>query len=217
MPARRRFPLARLLLALALLGVALGLVWRYAVRDHVVPKNFGIVEPGRVYRSGELTPSTTRQVVEKYGIRTIIDLGTFEPGSAGDSREQRTARALGVTRYVFNLEGDSRGNPNEYVQALRLMTDPANQPVLVHCGAGSERTGAAIILYRHIIQNVPMSEAYDEACHYRHNPARNPWLFKTLLDFGGKIEVAYREGGLVPGAPPLPPPLPHGDQAAAAR
>jgi tyrosine-protein phosphatase SIW14 len=206
--ARRLVPIA---LALAL---AAGLFYRFAVRDNVFPKNFGVVEPGKVFRSGQLTPAAFRRVVEAHGVRTVVDLGSaLRPdGRTDDPRverlNQRVAESLGLTRYRFNLAGDGTGNPNYYVAALRVMTDPSAQPVLVHCGAGSERTGAAAILYRRLTAGTPIEQAYAEAGEYRHDARRNPRLKEVLDRYGEAIVRAARAGAGVPGADPLPPVTP---------
>ena len=190
----------------------------------ILPKRFGVVAEGKVYRSGELTPKAMRTIVEKYKIKTIIDLGADEPGSADDLRAQRTADALGVTRFVFRdpsggtvdgkpgnvLIGDATGNPNAYIQALRLMTDPSRQPVLVHCGAGTQRTGCAIILYRHIIEGLPTKDAFPEAARFDHDPQKNPLLTGMLERWGEKIAAAYANGSQIddPDAPKLAEPMP---------
>jgi protein tyrosine/serine phosphatase len=187
------------------LAVLLGaLAWQKAIKPNVIPKNFGVVVPGQIYRSGELTPSTLRKVVEENQIRTILDLGTFTEGSAGDRREQATAHALGVVRYRFSLNGDATGNPNFYVQALQLMNDPAKRPILVHCGAGSERTGCVVILYRNIIEGKAIDDVYTEALEYRHRPERNPRLRQVLDEWGSKIQRAFESGTQIPGIDPAP-------------
>lgn len=195
-------------------ALALGLFYRYWVRDNLFPKNFGVVEAGKVYRSGQLTPAAFRDVVEENGIRTIIDLGSaLRPDGSSDHaeverRNREVASALGVTRYRFDLLGDSTGNPNEYVQALRIMMDPAAQPVLVHCGAGSERTGAAVAIYRHLTGGVPLEAAYEEARSFKHDPRRNPKLKAYLDRYAEAIVRALRQGGLVPGEASVPAPEP---------
>lgn len=188
---------------LAALLVGSGM-WGLA-RPNVIPKNFGVVEEGRVYRSGELTPAAMERVVREHHIKTIIDLGAFEPGTAGELRMSRTAKALGVDRFLGNLEGDARGNPNYYLQALKIMSDPARQPVLVHCGAGSERTGCIVAIYRNAVQGVPLGEGYEEARHYRHDPRRNPHLKEVLDLWGAKVVEAFKTGRPLPGADPLAP------------
>lgn len=206
--------------ALLVAAVALGLFYRYGVRDHVFAKNFGVVDAGKVYRSGQLTPAVFRRVVEEHGIRTIIDLGSaLRPDGKSDDaaverRNREVAAALGVTRYRFDLIGDATGNPNEYVQALEIMTDPAAHPVLVHCGAGSERTGAAIAIYRHVTGGVPLEAAYEEARSFKHDPRRNPKLKAYLDRYAEEIVRALRLGAQVPGEAPVPAPEPAPEGAA---
>lgn len=171
------------------------------VRPQIVPKNFGVVEEGTVYRSGELTPAATRRVVRERGIKTIIDLGAYSDSDFEERIAARTAAALGAERRVFRLEGDGTGNPNAYVEALRIITDPAKQPVLVHCSAGSQRTSACVLLYREIVQGRPFAQEMDEAYAHGHDPARNTRLRPYLEQWREKIAAAYRSGGLIDGQP----------------
>lgn len=203
---RAAFSVARFLrnaLAVALIVTGGVLAYREWVRPNLFPKNFGVVTEGVLYRSGKLTPAATEKVVHAHGIRTIVDLGAFEPGTRGERLAQRTADALGVVRVRLDLEGDATGNPNYYAQALRIMTDPERQPVLVQCGAGSERTGCAIAMYRHLVEGVPMDDAYAETLRYKHNPRRNPRLREVFDAWTEPVGRALREGGQVPGAKPL--------------
>lgn len=205
-PRRDAGPARALLIILA----AVLAVWFYAdaVRPNLVPKNFGVVDAGKLYRAGELTNAAMRRVVEEHRVRTIVDLGAFEPGSRDDRRAADVADALGVERFRFNLHGDATGNPNNYVQALAIMTDPAKQPVLVHCGAGSERTGCAVVLYRAAVQRQSVPESYPETFEFKHRDEQNPWLRKTLEAWGIKVLRAHAAGVQIPGVDPLPDPVP---------
>lgn len=178
---------------------ALGLFWRYAARDHLVARNFGVVEAGHLYRSGRLTPTATRQVHDRYHIKTIIDLGAYEPGSPEERVANRTAEALGITRYQFHLEGDGTGNPNHYVGALRLIADPDNHPVLVHCAAGSYRTSGCVILYRHHMQGKSVESVFPEAFEHNYDASKSWKLMAYLADWGDKIGGALKSGGWVEG------------------
>lgn len=202
---RRGF--VRLLVIVAVAFAAVG-IYRGGIKGNLSPKNFGVVDDGRIYRSGQLTPGAMRVVAEKYKIKTVIDFGSYEPHERGERRNQQVAEALGLTRYVMDLEGDATGNPNYYAQALRLMTDPANQPVLVHCGAGSERTGCAVILYDNLVHGTPLDEGLKAAQEHKHNPRRNPHLARVVEKWAQPILEAYRQGGPVAGAEPLPEPMP---------
>ncbi len=194
--ARNRRGLLGVLAVLGVLGVVF---WVVGVRPNLSPKNFGEVDPGRLYRSGQLTPEAFRRVVEQHHVKTIIDLGSGKYEPEVERLNANVARSLGVTRYVGALEGDGTGNPNWYVWALRIASDPANQPVLVHCGAGSERTGMLVALYKNAHTGQPLERGYEECKQYRHDPARNPKLKGLIESEGPAILSAYRDGGWIAG------------------
>jgi protein tyrosine/serine phosphatase len=214
------------LLLLGAVAIALaGRVFAVNIRPNLVPKRFGVVDPQKVYRSGQLTVAALDEIHEKYGIRTIIDLGsTIHDDAAGERRNQRTADALGIKRYVFALNGDSTGNPNAYIQALRLASDPANQPVLVHCGAGTERTGFFCMLYKNANMGVPLEEGFEEAQAFGHNPRRTPQVKQMWYQYAKAILDHYKRGGQISDDryKPLPEPVPgspidHAPETAAKR
>jgi tyrosine-protein phosphatase SIW14 len=188
-------------IALAIASGGGALAYAKVVRPNVVPKNFGVVVEGKLYRSGELTPSATHRVVQERHVRTIIDLGAYDGNEVGERVARQTAEALGVERHVFRLEGDGTGNPNAYVEALRIITDPAKQPVLVHCSAGSQRTSACVLLYREIVEGKPIAGQMGEAYEHGHDPSRNPRLKPYLEQWHGQIGEAFRAGGLIQGQP----------------
>lgn len=190
------------------LAATLVVVGTVAAWSNFHPKNFGIVQEGRIYRSGELTPSAMSRVVHDYHIQTVIDLGAYPENSGEEARARRVAKALGVTRYVLRLEGDATGNPNYYVQALHLINDPANQPVLVHCSAGTQRTGCLVMLQRHIVEGKAYSDVFREATDHRHDPGDNPHLLLMLADWTDKIAESYRTGAPIPGVEQVPEPKP---------
>jgi protein tyrosine/serine phosphatase len=194
-PARR----LAVILAIAIACAGAGYTYRYGVRDHVLIRNFGVVESGKLYRSGRLTPSTTEQLVRTNHIKTIVDLGAYKNDPVEQRVAQQTADALGVKRIQFALEGDGTGDPQMYVDALKVMADPANQPVLVHCAAGAQRTSVCVMLYRKIFQNVPFETSIEEAKAHKHDPKDNPAL-KKYWDENAEM-IAQKVRGSMDSAP----------------
>jgi protein tyrosine/serine phosphatase len=180
----------------ACIAIAAGgaILWHKVVRHYFIVRNFGVVEPHQVYRAGRFLPSLVDDLKTDYGIRTIIDLGAYPPGSAEDRAEQEAAAEHGIARHSFSLAGDGTGDPNQYVQALRLMADPARQPVLVHCATGAQRTTAAVLLYRHLIQGRDLMDAYPESFNYKHDPGDNWKLMTYLAENMALIEESWRTG-----------------------
>lgn len=204
-PGRRGFGVIVALLAVLALG---GLVWLKAIKPNLTLDNFGVVTEGAVYRSADLTPAATKLATETYHIKTIIDLGAYDKRPELEKVAQKTADALGIERHVFRLEGDGSGNPNAYVEALRIMTDPSKQPVLVHCSAGAQRTSACVMLYRHIVEGQTFRSVVHEAWEHRHDPGRNRVMLPWLLDWHEQIERAFHTGTWIEGQPePMPPGL----------
>jgi protein tyrosine/serine phosphatase len=183
----------RALVIAILLLVAGAVVWHKLIRDHVIPRNFGIVEDGAIYRSGRLTSTALRKLHNEYELRTIVDLGAYEPDSEPDVAEASLAADLGMSRVRFSLIGDGTGDPNQFIEAVRLMADPANQPVLVHCAAGAQRTSTAVILYRHLVEGVPIHEAYPESFDFKHEPD-NYHLLAYLADNIEAIRASWETG-----------------------
>jgi protein tyrosine/serine phosphatase len=127
-------------------------------------------------------------VCRERDIRTIIALNGRDEAVAA---EHERARELGVDHLVFSMSGDGRGDPAEYARVVEIMADPARQPVLVHCAAGAQRTSVAVILYRHLIEGMPIAEAYPESFEYKHRPGQ--WELPAFLaDTLPAIEEAYR-------------------------
>lgn len=197
-PQAARRGIGRLLLLGAVVVLAI-VGYRDLVHPNLFPKRFAVVVPGEIYRSGKLTPAALTKVVREHEIRTVVDLGAWvgdEPGRVrAREREARTAAALGVDLHVFELIGDATGDPQQYVDALRIVMDPASRPVLVHCGAGTERTGCLVAMYRMHAEGATLDEAYAEADRAGHDGDRNPHLRQVLETWSGPVLEALRTGG----------------------
>lgn len=185
--------------ALLLIAGAVGLaIFAYkGVKPDLWPKRLAEVVPGKVYRSSELSPKAMEDLVRGAHVKTIIDLGVAPDGDPRDRRQQLAAQALGLKRYKFNLIGDATGNPNEYVAALQIALNPDNQPVLIHCATGSQRTSCAIALLRMASEKMPLDQAIAEAEQFDAKPK----VGEVLRQISPRVLQAVGSQALIPGEP----------------
>ncbi|HSZ56047.1 MAG TPA: dual specificity protein phosphatase family protein [Tepidisphaeraceae bacterium] len=175
----------RILGAVAALVVIAGLAliaWNNGVKQYLFPKKFGVVEPGRIYRSGQISAKLIGPTLSKYHIGLVIDLSMED---TPDSRAERQVEAgRNVPRLSLPLGGDGVGNPDFYVQALAAMieADRSHAPVLVHCQAGTERTGGVVATYRILVEGKSEEQAFAEARSYGHSDRENPELVPFLKE-----------------------------------
>jgi protein tyrosine phosphatase (PTP) superfamily phosphohydrolase (DUF442 family) len=143
--------------------------------EYTHSKRLREVEPGVLYRSGQLTIDGFTEAVVRYRIRTIINAQDEYPDpdvlksyfNNGSMKESELCRQLGV-RYVY-LPPDliprrqvPEHRPAAIEHFLAIMDDPANYPVLIHCKAGLHRTGVLTELYRMEYQGwTPMQAVHE--------------------------------------------------------
>jgi hypothetical protein len=129
--------------------------------DYAHAKRLREVTAGRFYRSGQMTAGGLRETIERYGIKSVLNLQHEDPDPFMPERwfgkrvvrESELCKQLGV-RYVL-LEPDLLPEPNDVNKTppvvadyLKLLDDPTAYPILIHCKAGLHRTGRLTAIYR---------------------------------------------------------------------
>jgi protein tyrosine/serine phosphatase len=176
--------------SVALFGI-LAAVYAKPIRDALIPKRFASVVPGRVYRSGQISRWLIEDTIREHGIATIVDLQLRDIADPNQNTEVEAAQRLGVTIHRFPLGGDGCGDLSSYVDALRTMheCELSGEPVLVHCAAGTYRTGGVVAAYRILFEGKSRKEVIDELQKFDWNPNT-----ECLTDFLNKNlpEIAER-------------------------
>jgi tyrosine-protein phosphatase SIW14 len=160
------------------------------------PRNFGVVRPGVLYRSGQLTPAAFDRVLTEHGIRTVVTLRPVRDAeSNADTWEEDACRGRGV-RYVRVNATDGGMELAELVaKFLDVVGDPANHPVLVHCLAGRDRTGTACAAFRIEFDGWTPERAAAEMQEYGFDPDRDApakAYEKFVLDYKPRRATAPR-------------------------
>lgn len=165
----------RWLLATAIVVLVVGPPVALFRAQYAHAKRFREVTPGRFYRSGQMTEAGFRELVQRYGIKTVINLQHEAPDpllrehwlGKPQTHESELCRDLGA-RYVL-ITPDVLPQPNDLAvmppavaEFLKILDDPASYPVLIHCKAGLHRTGRLTAIYRMEYEGWSVGEALRE-------------------------------------------------------
>lgn len=125
--------------------------WAEPLRAEGVPNLHRV--SATLYRSAQPT-AAGMQALKKMGIKTVVNLRSFHT----DADELKGTGLAGeqIPMKAWNPE------LQEAILFLHVVTDPARQPVLVHCQHGADRTGAMCAVYRIAVQGWTKEDALRE-------------------------------------------------------
>ena len=107
-----------------------------------------------VYRSGQPSEAQLAQLVERYGIKSVVKL------NAGEAPQSCTLVDSPRISGWSVVSKRSAPTPKQIKQILDAI-DCAPKPVLIHCMHGEDRTGLIVALWR-IRHGASVSDAYSD-------------------------------------------------------
>jgi protein tyrosine/serine phosphatase len=158
----------RRVLNLAVLLVGLSLV-TFTFRNPWFHGNFGVVDPGVVYRSAQPLGGLAALIAEKR-IATVLNLRGGSDADPWYAAEVRVTHQLGVDFYDLPLVATVRPSRKQLLMVLDVL-DRCKYPLLIHCKSGSDRTGLVSGLYLMSRKGVAPERAEDAfSLYYGHVP-----------------------------------------------
>lgn len=143
--------------------------------------NFHSVVEGEFYRSGQLNEKQIVKYHDQYNIKTIINLRGNNQGKSWYDNEVKVSSKLGINHIDFRMS-EKKPFTKEQVAQLIEIYKSAPKPILVHCRAGSDRTGLASAIYVAKIANEGEEEAEEQlSLYYGHISL--PWTSKHKMDY----------------------------------
>lgn len=134
--------------------------------------NVHAVEPGVLYRSAQLDGPELEAVINKYAIRTVINLRGPNKGRSWYDEEIAESRKDGVSHIDIRMSARSKPAASTIHDLLAALRS-APKPILIHCKDGADRTGLAAALYELLIAGEPPETAARQlSFRYGHFP----WL-----------------------------------------
>ena len=196
----------RIVLAVVIFGGGFWL-WHDVIEDRVIPKRWGCVEQGAIYRSGMLSSALIKRTLEKNDIEVIISLTGEKPEDPDHIAEVQTARELGIELLRFGLGGDGTGDIENYALAIAAIVKAKaeGKPVQVHCAAGTQRTGGVVACYRLLVKGDAKDDVLREMRSYDWDPKDNPKLVPYINENMHRLATRLVELGVIQSVPdPLP-------------
>jgi len=126
------------------------------VRVTVGP-NFHTIVPQQFYRSAQLSESELQTAVDRFGIKTIINLRSKCPWESWYRDEVGVSQERSIKQVDLNFSAYLPPAPQE-LQKLWKALETAPRPILIHCRRGADRTGlASSVAMLHYEENQPAS------------------------------------------------------------
>ena len=190
MRAFRRFSVASTSITSVIVALAILTVAQTAQGDKsskVQIKNFGCVNEN-FYRGAQPKEQDYADLAAM-GVKAIIDLQRD-----GNTTEQGLVEAQGMKFYRIGMSDKNQPSAEQAELFLKIVNDPANQPVFVHCLGGRHRTGAMSAIYRITHDGWSADQAFLEMKRYDFEYGMGHGSLKRyVFDFYSHIE----EKGLV--------------------
>jgi len=141
----------------------------YKVSDHL-------------YRGAQPTAEGMKNL-KKLGVKTVVNLRWLH--SDRDDLEGTDMGYVHIPIRTWKLK------EKHVLKFLRVVIDPAHQPVFVHCKHGADRTRAMSAFYRMVVQNWSKEKAVEEMTRGGYNYHS---IWSSLVDFIREADIeSYRK------------------------
>ena len=108
--------------------------------------NFHAIVAGEAYRSAQPSADEIRAYRDESHIATIINLRGASAGRPWYDAKVRTAKDLGIRHVDFPMSARKELTKTQSLALIALMRY-VPKPVLIHCQAGSDRSGMVAAFY----------------------------------------------------------------------
>ena len=207
-PSKRVLWLLRLAAFVVVVALVAGgaAAWNTYWKQDFFPKRLVQVDEG-LWRSGQISQSLVRDVLESRGIGLVVDLSHPKAADPDQLAEQEAVRELNIEHLRLPLNGSGDGDIRHYADALEALARAEREgtPALVHCRAGSRRAAGIVASYQVLVQGVPPEEAYLELDRYGARPVAESPLLPYLNQHMSELATLLVERKVIDAAPdPIP-------------
>jgi len=158
---KRNSQLARLYTAVLVVAALSSTAAASANLSQVRIDNFGRVNDN--YYRGSQPAGRDYADLAAIGVKTLVNLTSDD----ADPEERAMAERAGMHYFQIPMTTHEPPTQEQLAQFLRIVDDPANQPVYVHCVGGRHRTGVMTAAYRMTEEGWTADRAFKEMKDYK--------------------------------------------------
>lgn len=197
----RRFLSSAIIIASVIVGFVL--CWVYVVRDYVIVKKWGVVVPGVAFRSGQISRHLIAGTLKEHGIQHVICMTSPDAKDLDQQAELKAVEEFNTEHVFLPLNGRGVGNVEHFTSAVTQFTRAIqhNEPVLIHCHAGAQRTGGIVAAYRLLMERRTPEFVIQELESYGWNRRRDTILLDFINDNLGHAAKALVAAGCLEQVP----------------
>lgn len=158
--------------------------------------NFHTLDEGKAYRSPQLSGEALNWVIDRYGIKTVVNLRGHNPDKEWYQEEAAVCRDRNVALVDLSLSSQSLPEPR-LLRSIVETLETAERPMLIHCQSGSDRSGMVSALYRIEVlgqdNEAAMRELSSDYWHFRDKKPCMDTLIEMYEPTAAWIEQYARE------------------------
>ena len=102
--------------------------------------NFETLQPGKIYRSGQMTAGTLAKTIRGRRIKTVLNLRGINVAEAWYRAERAAAIGSGAALVDISMSSSQWMSRAQLKMLVRVL-DRCEYPLMIHCQWGAERTG----------------------------------------------------------------------------
>jgi protein tyrosine/serine phosphatase len=133
--------------------------------------NFDVVSQNVVYRSRQLDGQELLDVVQRHGIKSILNLRGRNQGEPWYRDEAAVADHLGLHLFNYPISAYRELDRTQLTELVEILQE-APKPILIHCKSGADRTSLVSALYLEEVEHAEPGVAGQQfSLYYGHLPA----------------------------------------------
>jgi len=120
--------------------------------------NFYAITDHEAYRSDQLNREQFVKYINRYGIKSVLNLRGRNPSRQWYQDEIAVCQELGVQHYDIAFSAKAAPTPDQE-QRLMSIFRTAPRPIWIHCLHGADRSGLVAAMWKEMVDGRPKAEA----------------------------------------------------------